>query len=335
MIQVKNLSKRFGSHLAVDGITFGLEHGQILGFLGPNGAGKSTTIRILTCYMPATSGQARVAGFDVFTESMQVRRHIGYLPESTPLYPEMRVREYLTFRAKLHHLGPADRAKRAATVADRCSLHEFVNRPIGQLSKGMKQRVGLAAALISDPKLLILDEPTIGLDPTQIRETRKLIRELGEQHTILLSSHILHEVEQVCTEVIIIASGRIVASGTPEALRARIGTGSRLIAEIRGPAEEVRTGVGQIAGVRTVQVQAAVAPAAAGGWIPRMNSGAPGAADGWQRLSVGADSGSDVREDIFQLAGRRGWSMREIRREVASLEDYFVKITAEQQSASP
>lgn len=313
MIQVKNLSKRYGSHLAVDRITFHLEPGQILGFLGPNGAGKSTTIRILTCYMPASSGEARVAGHDVFTESMEVRRQIGYLPESTPLYPEMRAREYLTFRAKLHGLGPAERAKRAAMVADRCSLHEFINRPIGQLSKGMKQRVGLAAALISDPKLLILDEPTLGLDPTQIRETRKLIRELGEQHTIMLSSHILHEVEQVCTDVIIIAAGRIVASGTPDALRNRISAGSKLIAEIRGPTEEVRTGVGKIAGVKAVQVQSA---------------------DGWQRLSVDADGKRDVREDIFKLVGQRGWSMREMRREVASLEDYFVKITAEQRSAS-
>lgn len=309
MITVKNLTKRYGPIFAVNGISFDVEEGTVVGFLGPNGAGKSTTIRILTCYQPATSGHATIAGYDVFTQSLEVRRHVGYLPESAPLYPEMRVREYLHFRGKLHGLDRAERVAAIQRVTERCWLGDFIDRPIGQLSKGMRQRVGLADAMLHDPKVLVLDEPTIGLDPNQIQEQRRLIKELGQRHTVLFSSHTLSEVERICTKVIIIASGKIVASGTPEKLRDSVSAGSRLIAEVQGPAEEVRRGIGGLAGVRHVDMEAR---------------------DGWNRLTIDAGEGTDVREAVFRLTASRGWALREMRREVASLEDYFVKITAEQ-----
>lgn len=309
MIRVQNLTKWYGSHLAVDNISFHVEEGEIVGFLGPNGAGKSTTIRILTCYQPASSGSATINGHDVFTESMAVRREIGYLPESAPLYPEMRVFEYLTFRAKLRGLRKGERASAVRYAAERCWVSDFIDRPIGQLSKGMKQRVGLAETLIHDPKVLIFDEPTIGLDPTQIRETRRLLKELGQRHTVLLSSHILPEVEAVCDRTIIISEGRVVASGSPEDLRKRITASSRLIAEIKGPAHEVQRSVEGLGGVTKVEVEPV---------------------DGWNRLLIEAAKGQDVREAIFGLARSQGWLLREIRREIASLEDFFVQITAQQ-----
>jgi gliding motility-associated transport system ATP-binding protein len=312
MIQVKNLTKRYGSVHAVDDVTFTVDSeqtGNIVGFLGPNGAGKSTTIRILTCYQPATSGSARVAGYDVFSESIQVRRNIGYLPENAPLYPEMRVREYLHFRGKLHRMSRSDRESAVKRAVERCWLGDFIDRPIGQLSKGMRQRVGLADALLHDPKVIFLDEPTIGLDPTQIRESRKLIQELGERHVVFLSSHILHEVEQICTHAIVIANGRILANGSPSELRERISAGSRLIAEIRGQAGEVVSAVRSISGVGDVQSESS---------------------DGWNRLTIDANGGADVREEVFKLTSSKGWTLREMRREVASLEDFFIKITAEQ-----
>jgi len=308
MIHVKNLSKRFGAVRAVDGISFDVAEGEILGFLGPNGAGKTTTIRILTCYHPADAGLATVMGYDVFRESMQVRRNVGYLPESAPLYPEMRAREYLDFRARLHGMGADDRRAAIKRVTEGCWLGEFIDRPIGQLSKGMRQRVGLADALIHDP--MVLDEPTIGLDPTQIRQTRNLIQELGKRHTILLCSHILHEVEQICTRAIIIQSGRIVARGKPDELRRKISAESPLIAEIRGPADEVKRAVGALSGVGSVKLETV---------------------SGWNRLAIMVTNQADVREDVFKLAAGKGWSLREMRREIASLEDFFVKITAAQQ----
>ena len=312
MIRVNNLTKRFGAITAVDNVSFHVEQGSIVGFLGPNGAGKSTTMRILTCYQPATSGSASVSGYDVFTQSMDVRRSIGYLPENAPLYTEMRVREYLHFRGKLHGMTRPDRNGAIKRVTESCWLGDFVDRPIGQLSKGMRQRVGLADALLHDPKVLFLDEPTIGLDPTQIRETRQLIKELGRRHTVFLSSHILHEVEQICSEAIIIANGRLVASGSPAELRERISAGSRLIAEIKGGKQEVEAAIRSIKGVGSLTNEAA---------------------DGWNRLTIDADGKADVREKLFELTAGKGWTLREIRREVASLEDFFIKITAEQRTA--
>jgi ABC-2 type transport system ATP-binding protein len=312
MIEVKDLTKRYGSVLAVDGISFTVDEGEIVGFLGPNGAGKTSTIRILTCYHPATSGSARVGGFDVFTESLQVREMMGYLPESTPLYPEMRVREYLNFRGKLHGLSSSDRQTAIHRVTDQCWLGDFVNRPIGHLSKGMRQRVGLADALLCDPKVLVLDEPTIGLDPTQIRETRNLIRQLGERHTILFSSHILSEVEQVCTRIIIIAAGKLIAQGTPDELRKQVSAESRLIAEVRGPAGEVKQAVGGMNGVDSVELTET---------------------EGWCRLAVAGNGTVDLREPLGKLLHDKGWGVRELRREVPSLEDYFVKVIAQQSAA--
>jgi len=309
MIKVRDLKKRFGAIVAVDSISFDVDEGTIVGFLGPNGAGKTTTMRILTCYQPASGGSASIAGYDVFTQSMEVRRRIGYLPESAPLYPEMRVREYLSFRGKLHGMHLPDCQAAVKRVTDRCWLGEFIDRPISQLSKGMRQRVGLADSLLHDPKVLILDEPTLGLDPTQIRESRRLIKELGQRHTILLSSHTLSEVEQVCSHTIIIASGRIVAKGSPQELRQRVSAGSRLIVEVNGPADEVRNAVNALEGVQAVDLTTE---------------------RGWSHLTIESKNGQDIREDVFKLAASKGWTLREMRREVASLEDFFVKITAEQ-----
>src|SRR5713226_4354210 len=209
MIHVEHLSKYFGPVMAVNDVSFDVDQGEIVGFLGPNGAGKTTTMRILTTYLPATSGIARVAGFDVMNESMEVRQNIGYLPESVPLYPEMRVEEYLNYRAKLKGVDRKQRPKRVDFCLDRCRLREVRRRLIGTLSKGYRQRVGLADAMVHDPAILILDEPTSGLDPMQIRETLALIKELGDNHTVLLSTHILPEVEASCERVIIIAGGRV------------------------------------------------------------------------------------------------------------------------------
>jgi len=309
MIDVFNVSKRYGSFLAVDNISFHVERGGVVGFLGPNGAGKTTTIRILTCYHPATSGSARVAGFDVFTDSMEVRRRVGYLPESAPLYHEMRVDEYLRFRGKLRGMMRSDIDAAIRRVTERCWLREFIHRPIGNLSKGMRQRVGLADAIMHDPEVLILDEPTIGLDPTQIRETRNLVKELGERHTILLSSHILHEVEQTCSRTIIIANGRIVASGSPQELREQLSSKGRVVAEMRGPLPEIERGVRAIAGVQKVDVASE---------------------NGWIRLAVEASPQRDVREDIFRLSSTSGWSSREIRREGGTLGDFFIQVIAQQ-----
>lgn len=308
MIEVKNLTKSYGPVLAVDNISFRVEAGEIVGFLGPNGAGKSTTLRILTCYHPATRGSARVAGFDVFTQSMEVRRRIGYLPEGNPLYPEMRVREYLNFRGKLRGMDRAGREKAIKRVADRCWLGDFIDRPISQLSKGMKQRVGLGDALLHDPEVVVLDEPTIGLDPNQIRETRKLISDLSKRHTIILSSHILPEVEAVCERMIIIAGGKIRASGSISQIRDRIKGASRLIAEVRGPKQEIEAAIGGISGVRHVEGRAV---------------------DGWNRVHIDGSEGKDVREEIAGLCARKNWGLRELRLEVGSLEEFFTQMTAQ------
>ncbi len=307
MIRVQNLTKRYGSFVAVDHISFDVEPGGVVGLLGPNGAGKTTTMRVLTCYHPASAGSVRVAGFDVFQDSIEVRRRIGYLPESTPLYPEMRVREYLRFRGKLRGLSRGESLDAIRRVTERCWLGEFIDRPIAQLSKGMKQRVGLADAMMHEPDLLILDEPTIGLDPRQIRETRTLIRELGERHTVMLSSHILHEVEQTCSRTIIIADGRIVASGSPEELLAQYVSQAPVVAELCGPEKEIEAGVRAIHGVESLDVSAN---------------------NGWVKINVRPKTDVDVREDIFRLTSTKGWPMRELHREGATLEDFFVKVTA-------
>ena len=218
MIQVDNLTKRYGPVTAIHDVSFSVDKGRIVGFLGPNGAGKSTTMRILSCFMPATGGTARVAGYDVFSQSLEVRRRIGYLPESAPLYPELSVASYLDFVAEIKGVGRGERRGRVADVMERCFVTDMQNRLIGKLSKGYRQRVGLAQALLGDPEVLILDEPTIGLDPRQIAEIRALIRSLAGQHTVILSTHILPEVSMVCDGIVIINHGRIVAQGTESEL---------------------------------------------------------------------------------------------------------------------
>src|SRR5665213_4571102 len=240
MIEVSNLVKRYAGNTAVAGLSFTVARGEIVGLLGPNGAGKSTTMRILSCFIPATSGTARVAGRDVFTEADEVRRRIGYMPENNPMHPDMRVREYLKFRARLKGLGWKKSRARVTTVMEQCGLTDVSRRIIGQLSKGYRQRVGLADALVHEPDLIILDEPTIGLDPHQIRSVRALIKSLAGKHTVLISTHILPEVEMMCGRVLIMFGGRVLASDTPENLQRRMAGGSQVIAEIAAPEEALR-----------------------------------------------------------------------------------------------
>ena len=317
MIDVKHLTKYYGHTLAVDDISFHVEKGAVVGFLGPNGAGKSTTLKILTCYMPASSGHAMVAGHDVFADSMAVRRNIGYMPESVPLYGEMRVREYLRFRASLRGLRGEERQTAIDRVCQQCWLstpEDMTARPIDQLSRGYRQRVGLAEALLHSPPVLVLDEPTVGLDPNQIRQMRSLIKELGEQHTVIFSSHILAEAEQVCSQIVIIAGGRIAAAGRPEELRQKVTGPSRLIVELKSAeGTDFAAALRQLPGAREVEASPA------GNWV---------------RLTVAAEGQCDLRSDVFQLAARQGWQLRELRRQVGSLEDYFVQITYQQQLAA-
>lgn len=313
MIDVKRLTKRYGRTLAVDDISFHVEAGSVVGFLGPNGAGKTTTLRILTCFIPATSGSATVAGLDVFRESVEVRRRVGYMPENIPLYPEMRVREYLCFRAALREIPKKRRSAAVDRVLEQCWLskpEDLSARRLDQLSRGYRQRVGLADILLHDPPVLILDEPTIGLDPAQVREMRNLIRTLGEQHTVILSSHILAEVEQICSQLIIISAGKLVAEGSPKELRQRVTGPSRLIVELQGPEPaEMVAAINAIDGVLEVK------HARAGNWT---------------RLTVQGSEESDLRSDVAATAAAKGFRLRELRREIGSLEDFFVQITYEQ-----
>ncbi len=309
MIQVEGLVKRYGSRLAVDRISFRVAQGEIVGLLGPNGAGKSTTMRILTGYLSATEGTARIAGLDVFESPVEARRRIGYMPESVPLYPEMRVVEYLRYRAGLKDVPRATLRKRVDEVMERCWLAERSRSLIGHLSKGYRQRVGLADALVGDPPLLILDEPTIGLDPTQILQIRDLIRALGADHTILLSSHILPEVEAVAARVIILHHGRIAADDRIEALKARLQRESPVTVELKAPLAEAAAALGALPGVR--------------------EAGPPSVVDGWTRGAVVTEAGHDGREAVAAMAGSRGWPIRELHRERRSLEDIFVGAVTE------
>jgi ABC-2 type transport system ATP-binding protein len=307
MIEVTNLTKRYAGHTAISGISFAVGRGEIVGLLGPNGAGKSTTMRILSCFLPATSGTARVAGFDVFRESEDVRRRIGYMPENNPLYPEMRVREYLKFRARLKGLGWRRSRERVSTVMEQCGLTDVGRRVIGQLSKGYRQRVGLADALVHDPELIILDEPTIGLDPHQIRAVRQLIKDLAGKHTVLISTHILPEAEMMCGRMLIMYEGKILAADTPENLQRHMGGNSKIIAEIAAPPDALREILSQMPGIEQFDVSAA------GGEF--------------QRCSITPRGGLDLRPQIFALAYEKGWVVRELTRSRHSLEDIYVQIT--------
>jgi ABC-2 type transport system ATP-binding protein len=308
MIQVKNLTKYFGSVLAVDRVSFKVDKGEIVGFLGPNGAGKTTTMRILTTFIPATSGTAEVAGFDVMNESMQVRQNLGYLPENVPLYPEMRVEEYLHFRAKLKGVDRKVRRRRIEECMDRCRILGVRRRLLGTLSRGYRQRVGLAEAMVHDPPILIMDEPTAGLDPNQQQDTLALIRELGEEHTILLSTHILPEVEEVCERVIVINQGRV-------ALEDRLANLQRdcvIALEVRGPAEQVENTLKGTEGV----VRAT-----------RLQLTGPDQPDGIAAFEIRTIDERDLREAISQRIMKQGWTIRRLDLRRRTLREHFMRVT--------
>jgi ABC-2 type transport system ATP-binding protein len=306
MIKVENLTKRYAGHTAIRDLNFEVGQGEIMGFLGPNGAGKTTTMRILAGFMPATSGRASIAGFDVFEQSLQARARLGYMPEHVPLYNDMRVTEYLDYRAALKGVPHRRVAERVGDVKELCGLGDVEKKLIGALSKGYRQRVGLADALLNEPDLLILDEPTIGLDPNQIRQVRELIKNLGKQHTILLSTHILPEVEMTCSRVIIIHKGKIEACDTPENLLSQIRQAGGVIVEAKTGNDNGLEELKKISGVRDVTSNQE---------------------DGWQIFSLRVESGLDVREEIFKLAAARHWTLRELSQRRATLEDVFVEIT--------
>ena len=308
MIEVRNLTKQYGPVTAIQDVSFNVAPGDIVGFLGPNGAGKSTTMRILSCFMPASSGVARVAGFDVFRESMQVRQRIGYLPESVPLYSDMRVAAYLDFIAEAKGVPRAQRKGRVADAMERCQVADRRNWLIKNLSKGYRQRVGLAQAIVNDPAVLILDEPTIGLDPQQIAEIRALIKSLAGNHTVILSTHILPEVSMVCSSVIIINRGSIVAQGPIENLVERFFPTSRVHVEIDGPNDAVRERLSAITGVTSV------------------HDGLTGTGTGAFVVESARDH--DVRGEIFRLAAQQKWELRELRRVGMTLEEVFMRIVA-------
>jgi len=312
MIEVQNLTKNYGPVNAIRDVSFNVAPGEIVGFLGPNGAGKSTTMRILACFMPASAGSARVAGFDVFRESMEVRRRIGYLPESVPLYSDMRVAAYLDFVAEVKGVPRASRRKRVAEVMDRCLIADVQNRLIRNLSKGFRQRVGLAQAIVSDPHVLILDEPTIGLDPQQIAEIRSLIKSLAGEHTVILSTHILPEVAMVCSGVVIINRGGIVAQGPIDRLVEQFFPTARVEVEVVGPAAAVRESMLAIPGVVRVEASAGT--------------------DGAGRFVVESARGRDVRGEIFQLAAQQKWVLLELKPVGMTLEEVFIRIVAGEES---
>ena len=306
MIKVEKLTKRYAGFTAIEDLSFEVEKGEIVGFLGPNGAGKSTTMRILTGYLPATSGSASVAGFDVFEQSLEARKHLGYLPESTPLYLDMRVNEYLSFRAALKGVPGSKVRERVGDVIELCDLQEKQRAIIGTLSKGQRQRVGIADALVHDPDLLILDEPTIGLDPNQIRHVRELIKNLAQKRTVLISTHILSEVEVMCSRVIVIHKGKIRASDTAEnLLNSHRAAGSMRIEAKVGSDNAVELFT-QLAGVKEVNVEP----------------------DGdYSIFNLRLDANADPREEVMKMASQRNWAVRELVRKRPTLEDVFVELT--------
>ena len=307
MIEAIDLTKHYAGRTAVAGISFTVARGEIVGLLGPNGAGKSTTMRVLSSFMPASSGTVRVAGYDVFHESEEVRRRIGFMPENNPLYPEMRVGEYLKFRARVKGLGWGKSRERVATVMEQCGLTEVSRRIVGQLSKGYKQRVGLADALVHEPDLIILDEPTIGLDPNQIRSVRQLIKSLAGRHTVLISTHILPEAEMMCSRVLILYGGKILAADTPENLQKLMQGGSQIVAEIAASPDELREALSLLPGVAQLDISA-------------------GAGE-FQRCLLTPRDAIDLRPMVFMLARERGWVMRELTRSRHTLEDIYVQVT--------
>jgi len=332
VIEVCELSKSFGPVRALHQVTFNAEEGQVLGFLGPNGAGKSTTMRIITGFLPGDHGSVRVAGHDVARNSLAVRQLVGYLPEGVPIYPEMRVGEYLKFRARLKGVPRRERRAAVGKALESTDVADVRRRVIGTLSRGYRQRVGLADALLAEPRVLILDEPTIGLDPEQVRQFRQLLREVGRHRTVVLSTHILSEVEVSCSHVVVIHRGRIVARDTAANLRRKYGTVERTTAEVAGPIEEIRQRLERLPQVLTVHAVPLVpgsSPDPSSGNLSH-ESAAPEAATGprfgYSRFIVESALGSDLREDVFKTVQQNGWLLRELRRQSVSLEDAFVEI---------
>jgi ABC-2 type transport system ATP-binding protein len=304
MIEVQNLTKRYGQHVALDGVSFSVGRGEVVGFLGPNGAGKSTTMRILTTFIAATSGTVRVGGDCVFEQPMRVRKRLGYMPENNPLPLDLRVADYLKFRAQLKRLANGDSAKRIAGVMEQCGVADVAGRFIGQLSRGYRQRVGMADALLGKPELIVLDEPTAGLDPNQVRSVRKLVRDLAGGHTVLISSHILSEIEMTCDRVVILHEGRLLASGALDELMAK--ANAAIVAEVRAPLTDAKEWATQLA---LGQAECAEQP---GGYV---------------RCRFTDAKSTDAREKIFSSASERGWPLRELSRQAQSLEDLFVSLT--------
>jgi ABC-2 type transport system ATP-binding protein len=307
LIEVQQLTKRYGPFTAVDSVSFNVGKGEILGFLGPNGAGKTTTMRILTGYMPPTEGRARVAGFDLQDQPVQAKQRIGYLPETPPLYPDMTVREYLRFVARIKGVPAAEQASRVASVMQRTHVADMAHRHCGKLSKGYKQRVGLAQALIHNPDVLVLDEPTAGLDPKQIIETRELIRGLGGDHTIVLSTHILPEVAQTCQRVVIINRGKVVAEDSPENLTARLQGAASVYVEVDAQGADAEPVLAGIPGVTGVAVAAR-----------------HGALTGFE---IQSERGLDVRRSVAQAVVGAGYGLVELRPMRMSLEEIFLQLT--------
>ncbi len=309
MIKVEGLTKRYARNIAVDNISFEVEKGQIVGFLGPNGAGKTTTMRVLTCFMPPTSGSASIAGFDVQQSPMEVKRRIGYLPETPPLYPDMEVAEYLDFVGRIKGIPVGELAKRIDDVAQKCAIGDVKKKLIGKLSKGYRQRVGLAQAILHNPDVLILDEPTSGLDPQQIIETRDLIKGLAGDHTIILSTHILPEVEQICEKVIIIAKGKVVATDSVENLTSRLrGSETVAIEVISTDLSAVQTRLEQVAGVSRVMHKESK--------------------DDRLHFTVESLEGRHIRPALAKAVIDAGWSLNELHGMALSLEEIFLELTA-------
>ena len=310
MIEVQHLTKRYGPFTAVNDLSFRVEKGEILGFLGPNGAGKTTTMRILTGYMPATEGQAVVAGYNVFEQPIEAKQRTGYLPETPPLYPDMTVRDYLTFVSKIKGVPSADRRQRVNTVMEKTRIDDMAGRLCARLSKGYKQRVGLAQALIHNPEVLILDEPTAGLDPKQIIETRKLITELAGEHTIVLSTHILPEVSQTCQRVVIIAKGKVVAVDTPDNLTARLRGSETMYIQIDAAGADASAALQRLPGVTRVAES-----------------------DRRQQVvgyEVESEQGRDIRRELSNAVVASGWGLLELRPMRMSLEEIFLTLTTEE-----
>jgi ABC-2 type transport system ATP-binding protein len=315
VIEVQNLVKHYGTVKAVDDISFTVERGEILGFLGPNAAGKTTTMRIITGFMPSSAGTVKVAGYDVFEQGLEVKKRIGYLPENPPLYTDMRVRDYLRFAARIKGVNPKTIDVEVNRVAERMSVTGVMDKHISKLSKGYKQRVGFAQALLNNPPVLILDEPTNGLDPRQIIEVREIIKSLGSDHTVILSTHILPEVSMTCNRVAIINEGKLVKIDTPDNLTTQLRGSESILLEVEGPVAEVQAAFSQHNLVTAVSAQ-------------------PGRRDDLADYKVEAAVGSDIRRDLAALVVNRGWGLLEMKSESLSLEDIFLKLTTKEEEVN-